>query len=126
IAVRNRIAYLPEEKGLYKKMRSIELLTYFGTLKGLPARVAKQRGERLMHDYWLGNHLLSKCEAFSKGMQQKLELLMTVLHEPDLLILDDPFSGLDPVNVELIRKVIVEQSTAGRTVLFSTHNMDNA
>src|SRR5215475_13842589 len=124
IEVRTRTAYLPEEKGLYKKMRTIDLLVYFGCLKGLSPSIARQRGEQLMREYDLGGHINRKCESLSKGMQQKLQILMSVLHEPELLILDEPFSGLDPVNVEMIRDLIQKQPAAGRTVLFSTHSME--
>ena len=126
MAVRHRIGYLPEEKGLYKKMRTVELLTYFGTLKGMAASAARQRAAALMTRYGLSANIASKCEALSKGMQQKVQLLMTVMHEPELLILDEPFSGLDPVNVEMMRDLILEQRSAGRTVLFSTHIMETA
>lgn len=126
VEVRQRIGYLPEEKGLYKKMYAVDLLAYFGSLKGLSMADARQRGQALMERYGLGEYLRKKCEALSKGMQQKLQVLMTVLHEPELLILDEPFSGLDPVNIEMMRDLILEQRQAGRTILFSTHIMDTA
>jgi len=126
IEVRPRIGYLPEEKGLYKKMQAIDLLMHFGGLKGLSSADARSRATSLMRQFGLGDYLYRKCEALSKGMQQKLQVLLTVLHEPELLILDEPFSGLDPVNVEMMRDLVLDQQRAGRTVLFSTHIMETA
>lgn len=125
-AVRTRVGYLPEEKGLYKKMRTLDLLSYFGTLKGLSGGEARRRGDALMIKYGLAGQRMNKCETLSKGMQQKLQLLMTVMHDPELMILDEPFSGLDPVNVEMMRDLILDQKRAGRTILFSTHAMESA
>jgi len=126
LSVRNRVGYLPEEKGLYKKMTALDLLTYFGGLKGVAPAEARRRGKALMERYGLGEHVNKKAEAMSKGMHQKLQLLVTVLHEPELLILDEPFSGLDPVNHDTMRDLILDQRRAGRTILFSTHNMESA
>ncbi|MEE8169150.1 MAG: DUF4162 domain-containing protein, partial [Phycisphaerae bacterium] len=126
IDVRRRVGYLPEEKGLYKKMTALDLLTYFARLKGVAVADARQRGAALMQRYGLGDRVNARAETFSKGMQQKLQLLMTILHEPELLILDEPFSGLDPVNMEMMRDMILEQKQAGRTILFSTHIMEQA
>jgi ABC-2 type transport system ATP-binding protein len=124
--VKHRIGYLPEEKGLYKKMKVLELVTYFGQLKGLSSRVAAERARSLLTNYGLGEHLSKRCEALSKGMGQKVQLLATLIHEPELLVLDEPFSGLDPVNAEVLRDLILQQKKLGRTVIYSTHVMEQA
>jgi len=120
------LGYLPEEKGLYKKMKCAEILAYFGRLKGMGAREAKTKARDLLERYGLGEWADKRTEALSKGMGQKVQLLGTLIHDPRLLILDEPFSGLDPVNVELLRDLILEQRRAGRTVIFSTHGMEQA
>ncbi len=124
--IKDRLGYLPEEKGLYKKMKTGEVIAYFGTLKGLAPSVAKQRAKELLEKYGLGDWHDKKCETMSKGMGQKVQLLGTLIHEPDLVILDEPFSGLDPVNMELMRDTILDMKRAGKTVLFSTHVMQQA
>ncbi|MEZ6197498.1 MAG: ATP-binding cassette domain-containing protein [Planctomycetota bacterium] len=125
-AVKDRLGYLPEEKGLYKKMRARELLAYFGRLKGLTRGEARQRAKSLLERYGLGEFMDSRCEALSKGMGQKVQVLGALIHEPELVILDEPFSGLDPVNVELMREIILDMKRDGRTVIFSTHVMEQA
>ena len=125
-SIKDRLGYLPEEKGLYKKMTVGDILTYFGRLKGLGGRVARERGRELLKRYGLGDAADKKCEALSKGMGQKVQLLGTIIHEPELVILDEPFSGLDPVNVELMRDLILDMKREGRTVIFSTHIMHQA
>ncbi len=125
-AVRDRIGYLPEERGLYKKMKLVDQLRYFAALKGV-ARAEADRGI----DRWLDRMKLSewkhkKTTDLSKGMQQKIQFISTVLHDPDLLILDEPFSGLDPVNVEFMIDVLSEFRTQDKTVVFSTHLMSTA
>ncbi|MEM8996329.1 MAG: ATP-binding cassette domain-containing protein [Acidobacteriota bacterium] len=124
--VKDRLGYLPEEKGLYKKMTTSEILTYFGRLKGMSGRDAKKRARALLTEYGLGDWLDEKCEALSKGMGQKVQVLGTLIHDPELVILDEPFSGLDPVNVEVMRNLIVRMKREGRTVIFSTHIMEQA
>ena len=124
--VKDRLGYLPEEKGLYKKMKVGEIVTYFGTLKGLTRSEAKRRAEDLLQRYGLGDWVDQKCEAMSKGMGQKVQLLSTLVHDPELVILDEPFSGLDPINMELMRDTILDMKREGRTVLFSTHVMAQA
>ena len=124
--LQNRIGYLPEERGLYKKMRVIDQLKYFAALKGLSSGDAEKR-----IDFWLDRMQLSewkrrKTADLSKGMQQKIQFISTVLHDPDLLILDEPFSGLDPVNVEFMIDVLSEFRTQQKTVIFSTHLMETA
>jgi len=125
-AIRSRIGYLPEERGMYVKMRTLEFITYLGTLKGMPARAARARGAELMGQLGLGEWQTSTVDTLSKGMQQKLQFIGTIVHDPELLILDEPFSGLDPVNVEVMTETILALRRRGRTVIFSTHMMDHA
>ncbi len=124
--IKDRLGYLPEEKGLYKKMRTAEIVAYFGRLKGLDRQTARTRAEELLTRYGLGNELKSRCEALSKGMGQKVQLLATIIHDPELVILDEPFSGLDPVNRDVMRDAILQMKREGRTVVFSTHVMEQA
>ena len=125
-ATQNRIGYLPEERGLYKKMKVVDQLKYFAELKG----VSRGEAEKKI-DFWLDRMDLSewkkrKTTDLSKGMQQKIQFISTVLHDPDLLILDEPFSGLDPVNVEFMIDVLSEFRSQHKTVIFSTHLMSTA
>ncbi|RKZ15522.1 ABC transporter [bacterium] len=124
--VKDRTGYLPEERGVYKKMKVLELVAYFGTLKGMSAREARQRGEELLVGIGLGDWIARNCQDLSKGMQQKVQFVSTVIHGPELVILDEPFSGLDPVNTELLKDQILALRDHGATVLFSTHIMDQA
>lgn len=124
--LQNHIGYLPEERGLYKKMKVEDQLRYFAALKGVKHFEADKRIDR-----WLGRMELSswkkkKTTDLSKGMQQKVQFISTVLHDPDLLILDEPFSGLDPINVEFLMDVIAEFKTREKTIIFSTHLMETA
>jgi ABC-2 type transport system ATP-binding protein len=124
--LQDRIGYLPEERGLYKKMKIFEQLRYFAALKNVPQRAADER-----IDFWLARMNLhdwkkKKANDLSKGMQQKIQFISTVLHDPDLLILDEPFSGLDPINVETLLAVIAELKAQGKTIIFSTHLMETA
>lgn len=123
---KNNIGYLPEERGLYKKIKVADQLRYFAALKGVPRHEADKR-----IDFWLGRMQLSdwktkKTSDLSKGMQQKVQFISTVLHDPELLILDEPFSGLDPVNVEFMMDVIDEFKSADKIIIFSTHLMETA
>ena len=124
--VKLRIGYLPEERGVYKKMKVLDLVAYFGTLKGLSRAEASSRGKRYLEEMGLGEWTGRNCQDLSKGMQQKVQFISTIVHEPELLILDEPFSGLDPVNTEFLKDKILELKAAGTTVLFSTHIMDQA
>jgi len=124
--LQNRIGYLPEERGLYKKMRVDEQLRFFGELKNLSRKEADES-----IDHWLAKLKLTewkkkKTDELSKGMQQKIQFITAVIHDPDLLILDEPFSGLDPVNVELLKDVVLELKASGKTIIFSTHLMEQA
>jgi ABC-2 type transport system ATP-binding protein len=124
--VKDKLGYLPEEKGLYKKMKTAEIVAYFGKLKGMDRSTANHRARELLTRYGLGDWLDKKCEAMSKGMGQKVQVLGTIIHEPELVILDEPFSGLDPVNRDLMRDLILDMKRQGRTVIFSTHGMEHA
>ena len=123
---KDRIGYLPEERGVYKKMKVAAFLTHMGRLKGLDSRGLKPKVMDWLERVELADVAKKKCEELSKGMQQKVQFIASVLHEPDLLILDEPFSGLDPVNMRLLRDLIDEQHNNGRTVIFSTHVMHQA
>ena len=122
----NRIGYLPEERGLYPKMTVRRVLTFLAELRGLDRADVAPRVTRWLERLELGKWTDAKVESLSKGMQQKVQFIATVLHEPDLLILDEPFSGLDPLNADVLRDIVREQKDAGRTILFSTHLMEHA
>lgn len=117
------IGYLPEERGLYKKMKVGEQAIYLARLKGLTEREARRRLKSWFDKFGIMPWWNRKLEELSKGMQQKVQFVITVLHEPQLLIFDEPFSGFDPVNAELLKKEILELRDKGHTILFSTHNM---
>ena len=119
----NVIGYLPEERGLYKKMPVGEQAMYLAQLKGLKKQEAKKRLLNWFEKFEMQTWWNKKIEELSKGMQQKVQFIVTVLHEPELLILDEPFSGFDPINAQLIRNEILELRSKGATVIFSTHNM---
>jgi ABC-2 type transport system ATP-binding protein len=121
-----RVGYLPEERGLYKKMPVRDVIVFFAQLKGLSRSLAQQRADHWLERMGLGDWRTAKVENLSKGMQQKVQFITAVLHEPELLILDEPTAGLDPVNQEVMRESILAARGAGRTVIFCTHNMDQA
>lgn len=125
-SVKGQLGYLPEEKGLYKKMKTADLVTYFGRLKGMPKQVARRKALELLEAFGLSHCAQDRCETLSKGMGQKVQILSTLMHDPQLLILDEPFSGLDPINVEVVREVILDLKRRGKTVIFSTHVMEQA
>lgn len=118
-----KIGYLPEERGLYKKMAVGEQTLYLARLKGLSKEEAKKRLLYWFEKFEMQGWWKKKIEELSKGMQQKVQFIVTVLHEPELLILDEPFSGFDPINAQLIKNEILELRKKGSTVIFSTHNM---
>jgi len=124
--VKDRLGYLPEEKGLYKKMKVKEIITYFGTLKGMTRRDAAAAADQLLVRFGLDDAANKRCEELSKGMGQKVQIISTLIHDPALVILDEPFSGLDPINVELVRDIILDLKRQGKTVIFSTHIMEQA
>jgi ABC-2 type transport system ATP-binding protein len=120
---RERVGYLPEERGLYKRMKVGEQLRFFGELKGLSARSADPLIDRWLEKVKLSEWKNKKVSELSKGMQQKVQFIAAVLHDPDLLILDEPSSGLDPVNAELLKEIVLELKSAGKSIIFSTHQM---
>ncbi|CAN5473281.1 MAG: ABC transporter ATP-binding protein [Pyrinomonadaceae bacterium] len=124
--LQNRIGYLPEERGLYKKMKIADQLRYFAALKNVSGAEADKRIDFWLDRMNLGEWKKKKTTDLSKGMQQKVQFISTVLHNPDLLILDEPFSGLDPINVEFMMDVISEFKTQDKTIIFSTHLMETA
>ncbi len=120
-----RIGYLPEERGLYKKMKVGEQALYLARLKGLDKATAAKRLRQWFDKFDINPWWNKKLEELSKGMQQKVQFVITVLHEPEYLIFDEPFSGFDPVNAELLKKEILELRDKGHTIIFSTHNMSS-
>jgi ABC-2 type transport system ATP-binding protein len=122
--IQSRIGYLPEERGLYKKMKVGDQLAFFGSLKGLELDLARKRINDWLARLELSSWKDKKSIELSKGMQQKVQFIASVLHEPDLLILDEPFSGLDPVSVGLLKSVILDLKAKGVTIIFSTHQME--
>ncbi|MBA4119906.1 MAG: hypothetical protein C0513_04295 [Isosphaera sp.] len=123
---KDRIGYLPEERGVYRKMRVASFLEYMARLKGVPRRGLKGRVGQWLDRVALTSVARKKCQELSKGMQQKVQFVAAVIHEPDLIILDEPFSGLDPVNARLMRQLFHELRGQGRTLIFSTHVMQHA
>jgi ABC-2 type transport system ATP-binding protein len=123
---KDRIGYLPEERGVYRKMRVGAFLTYLGRLKGVNEADLPKRVRRGLERVGLADWERKRCQELSKGMQQKVQFLAAIIHEPDLLILDEPFSGLDPVSARGLRELILEEHTRGATILFSTHVMPHA
>ena len=122
----SRIGYLPEERGLYPKMRVIDQIVFLAEAKGIARSVARKKAGDWLARLELTDWTTKKVQDLSKGMQQKIQFIGALLHEPELVILDEPFSGLDPVNSKTMREVVVEIARQGRTVLFSTHIMEHA
>ena len=125
-ALQDRIGYLPEERGLYKKMKVGEQLRFFAELKDVKGKEADARIDKWLAKLQLTDWKQKKTKDLSKGMQQKVQFITSVIHEPDLLILDEPFSGLDPVNVDVMKDTILEQKAANKTIILSTHQMEIA
>lgn len=121
-----RVGYLPEERGLYRSMSARGAIAYLARLKGTPAGKAFRRADQLLKDHGLGKVRGKRIKTLSKGMAQKVQVLAAIAHEPDFVIFDEPFSGLDPVNQRTLEETIRAQAAAGRTVLFSTHVMEHA
>ena len=119
-----RVGYLPEERGLYKKMKVIDQLVFLGELRGLGALEAARRAKAWAERLQIADSINKKTEELSKGMQQKIQFISTLLHDPELIIMDEPFSGLDPVNAVLLQDTLLELKKQGNAVLFSTHRMD--
>src|ERR1700728_1770379 len=119
-----RVGYLPEERGLYKRMKVIDQLIFMGQLHGLDAATARTRARQWCERMEIAESMEKKTQELSKGMQQKIQFIATLLHDPELIIMDEPSSGLDPVNVSLLEQTLRELKSKGRTILFSTHRMD--
>ena len=125
-ARRSRVGYLPEERGVYEKMKVLDQLVFFGEIRGIGRATARSRAEGWLERLGLSEWASRKVQALSKGMQQKVQFISTVLHDPELLILDEPFSGLDPINQDVLEEIVREENERGKTILFSTHLMDQA
>ncbi len=119
--IKDRIGYLPEERGLYRRLSVIDTLNYLGALKNKPN---KERALELLEKMGLSSHKDKKIGELSKGMQQKIQIIAAIIHDPEIIILDEPFSGLDPVNTKLVKDLIIELGKEGKTILISTHMMD--
>ena len=126
LQTKDRIGFLPEERGLYRKMRVGEFLAYIGKLKGAPARGLDDHIQSWLDRMELPGVFHRRCQELSKGMQQKVQVLAAIIHDPDLIILDEPFSGLDPVNTALLTRIVRELHAQGKTVIFSTHVLQQA
>jgi len=124
--VQDRVGYLPEERGLYKKMKVADQLRFFAELKNVRAKEISTRIDAWLDRVKLREWKNKRAMELSKGMQQKVQFLTAILHNPDLLILDEPFSGLDPVNVELLQEIVLDLKASGKTIIFSTHQMEIA
>jgi ABC-2 type transport system ATP-binding protein len=122
-AVKRRIGYLPEERGLYRDLRLEPTLVYLAMLKGLDEQTARRRLATWLKRLELWEHRQKRVKELSRGMQQKAQLIATLVHEPDLIVVDEPFSGLDPVNTRLVKSIMEEQRQAGRTIILSTHQL---
>lgn len=123
---KNKVGYLPEERGLYKKMKLLEILLFFAEIKGVTGKEVKKRALEYLERFDLLDRKDSKIEDLSKGNQQKIQFISTILHEPEFIILDEPFSGLDPINTNLLREIILEEKRKGKVVILSTHLMEFA
>jgi ABC-2 type transport system ATP-binding protein len=123
-AIKNKVGYLPEERGLYRKIRILDTLVYLASLKGLGVRAARSRAEELLKRVDMLPHKEKKVEELSRGMGQIIQFLVTIIHDPQLLILDEPFAGLDPVNTQLLKEIILELKSQGKAIILSTHMMN--
>jgi len=124
--LQDRIGYLPEERGLYRRMRVGDQLRFFAELKNVPAKQIESKVDQWLERVKLPEWKHKRSMELSKGMQQKVQFITSVIHDPDLLILDEPFSGLDPINVELMKEIVLDLKRAGKTIIFSTHQMEVA
>jgi ABC-2 type transport system ATP-binding protein len=123
---KNRVGYLPEERGLYKKMRVLETIQFFAELKGKSGKQLNKTALNYLEKFGLADRKNSKMEELSKGNQQKIQFLCTIIHDPDFIILDEPFSGLDPINTNLLKEIILDFKERKKVIIFSTHLMDFA
>jgi ABC-2 type transport system ATP-binding protein len=124
--LQNKIGYLPEERGLYPKMKLLAHLQFLGEMKGLTGPEARQTALKWLERFELDSWVDKKIQDLSKGMQQKVQFIGTIMHDPDLLIVDEPFSGLDPINVKFLKDILLELKVRGKTIILSTHLMDQA
>jgi ABC-2 type transport system ATP-binding protein len=123
---RNSVGYLPEERGLYKKMKVLETLLFFAELKGKKGKAVSDRAKDYLERFDLMDRMNSKVVELSKGNQQKIQFITTILHDPEFIILDEPFSGMDPININILKEMILEKKREGKIIIFSTHLMDFA
>lgn len=122
--IMGRVGYLPEDRGLYPKMKVGELVLFLAEMKGVRGVEARKRTDYWLNRFDLSDWKLKKVEELSKGMQQKIQFVVTVLHDPELIILDEPFGGLDPVNTKLLKDIMLDMKREGKTIIFSTHRME--
>ena len=122
----DRIGYLPEERGVYRRMKVRKLLSFFAELKGVSTRESRPRIDEWLERMELTDRADAKVQELSKGMQQKIQFIGSILHDPEIVILDEPFSGLDPINQRVLREIITELKRKGRTIIFSTHIIEHA
>ena len=123
-ACKNQIGYLPEEKGLYKKLTAIDLILYFASLKGMDKSSAKEKADVLLRRTGMFESRKKKIKEMSKGMGQLIQFIVTIIHDPKLIIMDEPFSGLDPVNTELMKNIVSDLRNDGKAIILSTHQMN--
>ena len=123
-AAKNRIGYLPESRGLYKELKVLECILYLASLKGMDKAAAKERAVQLLDQTGMLEHQKKKIKHMSKGMGQMIQFMVTIIHDPELLILDEPFSGLDPVNTEMMKKMVAKYRDEGKAIILSTHQMN--
>lgn len=123
---RTKVGYLPEERGVYRKMKCMDLIVFLAEIRGVPRSEGRRRGMAWLDRLGLPDWADKKVEDLSKGMQQKIQFIGTVIHEPEILILDEPFSGLDPINQDVLEEIVLDFHARGTTILFSTHLMDQA
>ncbi len=123
---KDKVGYLPEERGLYKKMKVLDTLMFFAEVKGASGKKVEKKAKEYLKKFNLDDRSASKIEDLSKGNQQKIQFISTILHDPEFIILDEPFSGLDPINTNLLKEIILEMKDQGKVIIFSTHLMDFA
>jgi ABC-2 type transport system ATP-binding protein len=123
-ALKNQIGYLPEEKGLYKKLTAIDLILYFASLKGMDKSSSKEKADVLLRRTGMFESRKKKIKEMSKGMGQIIQFIVTIIHDPKLIIMDEPFSGLDPVNTELMKNIVADLRDEGKAIILSTHQMN--
>jgi ABC-2 type transport system ATP-binding protein len=123
-ATKNRLGYLPEERGLYKKLRVLDSITYLASLKGMDRRPAEEKANELLNQTGMLPHKMKKIEELSRGMGQVIQFIVSIIHDPELVVLDEPFGGLDPVNVELLKGMLFKLRNQGKALILSTHQMN--